>query len=548
MAGVGFPGIDIEAAVSGRLQDLFNRAPRHTDDITAGYAVDDLWMAKQRVWRCARNDAGKAVWLVDRASASMSIPALPMDVTTGCIAGYGARKMKAAYSSTGALYDVERDSDGQAATLSMINGELDTAAADLNGLGSVNRITQWYDQSGSAYHATATGDERPLLPPIATLGNRRGVLFDNSLTSNGSLDPRQGLTIPAGVTTSSQSITVIAYYHPRHSFADQPIVEMAGPSAGQYMFFGIRAQTGSYGVALRGAKSQTSGVAGTAIEPRVYAFTSSASNTVIYQPDAAPASTTYATSYTLAGGKIGWTDYVNYTGSTPARGGGTLGALLIYNRALSAAEIAAVTASIDFHYGSRVQARGNIVCSGDSITNGSRGTYFLSWPRQLALVLSRSARIYNLGISGGTIQTMTDSVASWTGIYNSAAPFNRYVLCVGTNDLGNDGTAAGMKILMETHLETVRSGRDWDDIWLGTVLPRGLFNSNPSTSGAQWLLWNDVVRDNAAAWGVKVIDFNADPTFSDTNVVNGSLFGDSTHPNVDGLGYMANIIRPHIDF
>ena len=38
------------------------RGPLETDDITAGYAVNDYWQYNGMLWQCVRSTAGTAAW------------------------------------------------------------------------------------------------------------------------------------------------------------------------------------------------------------------------------------------------------------------------------------------------------------------------------------------------------------------------------------------------------------------------------------------------------------------------------------------------------
>lgn len=161
----------------------------------------------------------------------------------------------------------------------------------------------------------------------------------------------------------------------------------------------------------------------------------------------------------------------------------------------------------------------------------------------------RASLFFNVAVSGGKLDSQINNIPRWKRIYNPGAPFNELVFSIGSNDLNAGAQAIDMKEKMEKYLDLVRAeGRDWTRIVLGTVLPRGSFNDNPTTLGRQWHLWNEIIRDNAKAWGVSVLDWTTDPTLGDPNVVtNRRLFGDHTHPTVEGLAYMAAIARDELE-
>lgn len=535
----------LNLALSERLSE---RSPRATDDESEGYAERDIWITRGRCWRAARV-AYPAVWLPDRAT-DLAQPSLPFDVVSGCVAAYGSIKLRASYKGPAMI--VERDGSSTVQEIRFIGKEIDVATADAS-LNSLNRIVCWNDQSHNGFHAISSGAHRPVLPPIPTLGSRRGVLFDSGLTTNARVGKSvaQYLKLPNELLLNSGALTIIVYAKASHAWRDFPFVELFSKDEGSHLFFGVTSTSASSGLSVHsvGVRSHVHTGARVSLEPAAYGVRMARNDVIFHRWGGDEYSSKPGNvERPFSGGLIAGTVTTPAGSSNLAQANGTIGAVLIYNRRLSSDEMDSVFASLYYHFEGVPQLRGGIVFDGDSITNGAYGTYYLSWPDQLRLQMSRSALVYNVAVSGGRLDSQINNIPRWKRIYNKDAPFNELVFNIGSNDIHSGSQAFEMKGKMEKYLDLVRAeGRDWSRIVLGTVLPRGSFNQNPDTLGHQWRLWNDLVRENAKAWGVTVLDWMADPTLGDPSVVyNPRLFGDPTHPTVEGLAYMAAIARAEL--
>lgn len=529
---------------------LNERCPRATDDESQGYAEGDIWIAQGRCWRAARVTY-PAIWLPDRATG-LAQPSLPFDVAAGCVAAFGTIKLRAGYA--GPALAIERDDGRPAEAIAFHGKEIDVAAADANGRAH-NRVSAWFDQSGNAFHALSSGDNRPVLPPIPTIGMRRGVMFDSGLTVNVKphLQPAQFLTLPSELSVSSRNVTVIVYAKLAHGWRPCPLVEFSSSRGKGSLGFCLTRSASAGGLALYspGSKSLIYSGSRPSLEPSAYAARLGPDCVSFrrWGGDASPKGEALPDQM-FGGGLIAGAFHAFAGGHDLPRASGSLGAVLIYDRALDQDEIDAVFASLYYHFEGTPQLRDNVVFDGDSITNGAYGTYYLSWPEQLRLQVARNAAFFNVAVGGGGLETQINHIPKWKHIYNPSFSMNALILNVGTNDLVRGMQATDMQEKMERYLEVVREEeRDWNKIIVGTVLPRGQFNNHPETLGRQWHLWNDIVRAKANLWGVSVIDWTTDPTLGDPLVVNNRrLFGDPTHPTAEGLGYMAAISRDKLGF
>lgn len=555
----------IADVVHPRLTPVHLRAPTEMDDSTQGYAVGSFWIANGIMYRCLLATPGMAIWLPSRTTASINVSPLPnaslstpplpgdvlADAATSVVAAYGSIKQKAAYS--GAAFDVERESDSAAATIGFIGKKLDVQASASSRLGSENRITKWYDQSGNARHATASGTARPILPPIDMVGPNRGALFDNGVTSNQTLTPDQKLTLPAEVAVNSRSFSILVFAALPHGQKDAPLVELQG-TTGISLYFGVENTSNTSGLAVRGdvnnSVSATKSPNRISLEPTAFALTSGASNYKIYQyGEATFTSGAALANVNFTGGLLGSTRFVKINVTDLSTGRSTLGSVLIINRQITDAEVDAIFASFYYHFEGVPQKRGYITFDGDSLSEAAWAVYYQSYPEQLRRMMARPAIIRNVAVSGGTFQTQTSAIAAWANGFDSGAPFNELVLSLGTNNVGAGTTAAATITLLQTYLDTVRTGRNWSRITLGTIMPRGVYNLDPSGVGAQWATYNDWLRANHTSLGCELIDWSAHPPFSDPNVVNDlTYFRESTHLNVDGQACKAAIARTACDY
>lgn len=540
MAGVAFPGINLENVASLRIDNLTSRPPGPHDDVTRGYAADDLWQENGRIWSCYRANAGKAVWYPyrSRLTGVNGAAALPADVTSGCIFAIGTMKLRAAW--TGAIVNVERESDAAAADLASVGANLDRQAALALAGTSELRTATAYDQSGNGNHVTASGASRPYLTKTPLFGDKLAFAFANNYSGSQADANIQYFNIPNTLTVDAKSHTVIAYWCPAHSTREARLLWWTRQDTSADYYIGhSNSRMTTRGVASRNGTNH-----GIPIEPLAYVWDSGAlsTNMRVYTPRRRLDSFSALPTATLVAKTIGG----GAGGSSKMRG--HLGALLIYNRQLTEEETISVIASLNAHFGGRPQLRGTIVCDGDSIVEGPSHHTFMSWPAQVRYITKASALFYNAGISGSSWFSQEEGSADWRTGAAQDAPYRYLIAAMGTNIVGAGGTAADELAAKIAYFNTVSGAVDWTKIITTTMLPRGLFNDNPSTYGTVATEINTNTRNLYRDWADELIDWADDPTFSVATVVDDTnIYSDRTHPVPNGNQIMATVINSKIE-
>jgi lysophospholipase L1-like esterase len=219
-----------------------------------------------------------------------------------------------------------------------------------------------------------------------------------------------------------------------------------------------------------------------------------------------------------------------------------LGALLIYDRALSPAEQARATAASSLSFGLAPQIRDTIEVVGDSIGEGYGSQLNLSWPRQMIPLLHHPYVMSNASFCGITAlneQQVLNTAFFNRGFLNGAG--RRIVLLnLGSNDLA--GGRQAVDIYQALAGITAAAHRSGAKVIIGTVLPRQglqLFGATYGADEQQRQALNALIRANTAG-AEGVIDFASDPMLgSYQNLNNERYFYDGTHPSVTGYGLMA---------
>lgn len=531
LASLGVAGPGAKFAVD-------RRSPTEFDDATCGYAAGHRWIDhRSDVWECLRATANRASWRRLFGVAPSPAAISPSNL----LAVYAVVKLVAAYS--GACINVVRASDSTALDIGFTtDGNLDWAALDAFLYGTTGVIATWYDQSGNARNATASSTFRPVATKINNLGKHRGIVFDSIVSTDGSGKIKQALTIPSSVTTGERSVSVVSLAAFGHSKRNSPLVELSGTTP---FCFGNREISTSLGGRFGNSTRSFTPAIQPPITPIVYGVCSGASSFVQYYRDLASRTQTLLSSNnTLAGGLIGGTTQFLDGVADPDYGYNIQGAVLIYDKQLSATEYTDVMTGLYRSFGIPPQVRASIVCDGDSITEGSYGRDLQSWPRQMLSMLDVPVQVYNVAQRGGTFETQIAGIAAWAQIYNANLPLCELVWCGGTNSISAGDSTATTTANLASYLTTARTTGNWaGPIDLVTILPRGSITAGKETVR---LDYNTHVRTNYAALGCRsVIDWAADETMG--VAASGANYADSTHPNLQGLSVLAQLGTENFD-
>lgn len=524
--------------------DVSRRAPNQYDDTGVGYdsAKSQIWVTPdKKVYQIKRHTANDAAWV------RMNDAPFPGDVAkANLVACYGTRRLVRGY--TGNAIKVKRASDSTELDIGFLSdGALDAQSLDAFLYGTTGNVTVWYDQSGNAYDATPTAGYEPVIPQIDQLGANRGVLFDHSVTVNGNATAadgtvgkiKQALNIPSGVSVTANAHSVVSLAAFGHGTRSSPLTTLSGATdftLGNNNARGVNALVVAYG-----STSINKAITGfrPPLTPNVYGY-SSGSGLSVYARDTRSASAGSQGSATLTGGYIGLSNQFRDGASNTDVGYNIQGAVLIFNKAISYTEYLAMMAGLYALYGLAPQVRANIICDGDSITEGAYGTWFQNWPRQMAGLLGFDANVYGVGIGGGTFSSQTAAVQKWSSLYDANAPANVLVIACGTNDINAGSSLSTLQTALQAYIAEVRA-RSWNgDIWACTILPRG---SLTEANGKEQIRtgYNAWLKANVASLGLAgVIDFAGDATMGASAAYNdGTFWADTTHPNMTGLGMLA---------
>ena len=139
--------------------------------------------------------------------------------------------------------------------------------------------------------------------------------------------------------------------------------------------------------------------------------------------------------------------------------GGSVAAVVLYNRVLSASERRQVQNYLAARYGWAV---GNVACLGDSITQGTN--IARPYPTSLASRLGAMWRVQNFGANGARIDVGGTDVNDVQWLHSTAGArrraFNFIVVNVGINDIRNDYTATSAYADLQTIYNSVLADPD----------------------------------------------------------------------------------------
>ena len=211
--------------------------------------------------------------------------------------------------------------------------------------------------------------------------------------------------------------------------------------------------------------------------------------------------------------------------------------VVIYDLALTTAELAGLTAYFRARYRLPAAYPVRLVYDGDSITAGYQSTAGFTYPIQAGLLLPQCDG-YNLGISGQTLaQMLASAPTNLDPLHDGTKQGNIVVICGGTNDLYAGATPASVYANLQAYCAARRTA-GWKVV-VTTVLPRSAsdpFDANRQTLNtnirANWGTFADGLADIAADQRIGVPGANA----------NSAYFADGTHPNNTGYGIMAQIV------
>lgn len=518
-----------------------------TDLDAAGYAAGHEWVAPSGVW-VAHSVGEEAVWsraapLAPFAGDAMVGGALPLlgDAVPGLepIFLTGLTRLRRDYD--GPLARLRRESDG--ATLDVFNPDQVPPFAR----GTRFWVVGQYVQSGALRGTLAPADDGfPALSTDPQCGSRHATVFENAVIYNGSQTPRAAILIPAGITAQANNLAIITVGCFSHSGMDIPILELAGATP---LALGHSSQSGVESVAAHYGGWRSLGRYQPSLAGQVVALSSQPDGLTLYGADRRTVTSAALPAAPLAGGTVGRsTRFLAGDGVTLRQGGWLGGAVAIYDRGLSPAEVAACRQSAIAQFDLRPQVRGVLDVLGDSITAGAGAPYFESTPRLVARQLQRPINVRNHAISGATIATQAATFANEVlpSLTGEEGLRLLALLGLGTNDLGAATPTPVATMISGTQgICEAAFAAGYSGIALGTIRPRGLFNSNPALE-AMRQEFNAWIRAYAAS-DARFVLLDFDLVWSTSDAEDTRFYFDRTHQTDLGRARDAAFVAPRID-
>lgn len=234
----------------------------------------------------------------------------------------------------------------------------------------------------------------------------------------------------------------------------------------------------------------------------------------------------------------------NFANSTAFNG--NIYRILVYSRALSGSEVAANSAELATWAAGRGYGATNTpnpitnpvyLAEGDSITAGLGAGVTRPWPQILAESLpGGGAILYDVGIGGQLVATMSGSLTRYDQTFAPAAPYNWCTVMGGTNDLsgGARTPAAVFPSLVAVVNYHAALGR------IGAVLP---ILDNVSTDPSITAAYNALIAAHSWPTGWKAIPTSLLPHLCPAGSnSNTTWFADGTHPTQVGNNEMARAV------
>ena len=369
------------------------------------------------------NVAGAARWTPVQAPVKSPL----LDVVTSPLCAFGTRRLSSAY--TGALLNALNETTSTAADVGYLpDNSLDTGKLDSTCGSAICKIATLYDQSGAAANATQTTDaNRPLSTGVLE-GGQRTVTFDWDTN----LANPVWMSLPAACTpTSSQAVTLLMVMR---------VHALTMPSA--VIDLGVAPNDVSYDVNnadyfTAGASPSTLNVGDDSYD--VVAVTASTSGVSIAQNNDRPAATGVAAVSPSGTGYIGRTTTTALANFASTYGRMNLSALVVYNRTLTAAELANARAILISAFNVQPQYDTNLVVGVDSQTYGVASVLLESWWKQVQRYLGEDFRVRNFGVPSQTLYQACSN-ASYPNTYGKIttidpAKTNIAILYPDSNDV-----------------------------------------------------------------------------------------------------------------
>lgn len=421
--------------------------------------------------------------------------------------------------------------DGAWVDLGWVGASLDYVTLNAFDDGTVS-WQRWYDQNGSGAYWDGTASHLPTLGGREQLQGLPSVCFDAGYASAGYR--RMDL---ADYTIDRRSCTIAMVASPNVNISPMRWFGW-GPSNQFGLYTDFDTTTVRQSTSFQFAAKVRD-------QPQAMVLDCGASATKFHN-DGAIASLGAISAGVNKGGVLGYN-----VGDTDFNGRIDYWAFLVYPTSLGDTVSAQVRDYLKQHVGGHdAGTLPNIVCWGDSITEGHKIPRNRSWPRQLSEMLAKPHAMHNCGRYGYTMDLTTSRSAGITNCFNASATKNVLVGTIGINNI-----VASSAVLTPTKLtaQMAKFNQAWDAIVFTTVHP--LWLQNWGTGGlsnshaVNWQAYNDELRANFASYGIThLVDVAANAEMLASAAANDtSCYIDGTHLSDHGSGIEAFLLKPVID-
>lgn len=508
-----------------KLASEASRAPVATDDTNAGFSVGSLWQYNGQVWICQANTAGLASWQLSWSPPGALLGDVCASIAT-VAAAYGPARLFAAATTCGII---TRASDSTTTTVTFPAGSkvADFNAADAFIEGTTGGWSTLTDQTGNTLSATnATQANMPVFYADVLPNGQRAVAFDGYNTTV------KSLTLPAGLSTSTQALTVIMICMPRLNCFAQAYWEMgtSAPNTQQAFYSSTQLKIGYAGTGTTIGNAKTT--------PTIMAVSFGSSSITVYNDEQTLATPANNPAHTNAGGLLGNIDYASgFAGAYDLLG------LIVMSAAITAAQWATIKAAAYAQFNLQPQLKNNLIVAGDSIGAGYNGvnTNSLPWFRALQYQMAAAGTPISIVNNSTPSQTLALIVASPTVYFTGSiiAGKNNIVLFqAGTNDMAlASATPAAILASLQTGIAAARAAGA-SKVGAMTILPRPNLGTFTEVNRQAY---NALVRSSSGA--DFIIDVGADPVMGAAGAdLSATLYyTDNVHPLAPlGYSYLAN--------
>ena len=501
------------------------RGPLETDDITAGYAVNDYWQYNGMLWQCVRSTAGTAAW--NNLYSGIS-PNIVDAVGASALCAYGVRLLLSGYA--GKCLNVVRASDSTALDIGFLsNGWIDYPTLYSFIAGTTGAVAKWYDQSGNANDSVqATAANRFTITPQWVNGYPALNAFSGASNSGSSL----WMPLPVGVAPTRNAFSVTSIGIPA---ADGGFTwDM---SSNGTMFNYQTPSTGAEGVSYNSYYSPLSpGYAQFSGETCVSGLVSGAGGYTSYTDQYSLNGATFGAAAISAGGRIGGT---NFSGSFFASA--LWQAFIVWSSALTATQLTTLQQQALLGFNIHPQLRDILVTAGDSITY-SQSAGNESYQSQILPLLLRPMRIINQGVPSSTIVQNEGYISTRLGQQYISGANNICLYWGGTNDLylTSGSTAWSVFTSLQTIVAQIHAAGF--KCIVATALPRDWSAAPSGNTDTARLAYNSLIRNQWQTFAAGLADVGNDATMGPTAAYsNGTLYVNGVHPTSLGYSYLSPI-------